>query len=205
MAQTVFLHFININIDLQVVKIQLRVLSKPQIQKLPEIYRDLGKDYDERIIPSIVHEQMKQVIAKYNASMLLTNRDQVTQEIRESIQRRARDFHIDIEDVSIMAQTFSQEFTTAVEKKQVAQQEAERARYIVVKAQQEKKQMIIRAEGEAKSAELVGLPTKNRSEYIELRRLDAAREIATLVAQSNNRVYLNADSLLLNLLSQPMK
>lgn len=148
---------------------------------------------------------MKQVIAQFNASMLLTNREAVTSLIKECITRRARDFHIEIEDVSIINQTFSREFNSAVEEKQVAQQEAERARYIVVKAQQEKKQMIIRAEGEARAVELVGLPTKNRKEYIELRKIDAAREIASLIAESHNRVYLNADTLLLNQLVTPLK
>ena len=35
---------------------------------------------------------------------------------------------------------------------------------------------------------------------MKLRRIDAARDIADIVANSSNKVYLNADSLLLNLL-----
>jgi prohibitin 2 len=35
---------------------------------------------------------------------------------------------------------------------------------------------------------------------MKLRRIDAARDIADIVAKSGNKVYLNADSLLLNLL-----
>jgi len=35
--------------------------------------------------------------------------------------------------------------------------------------------------------------------YIDLRRIEAAREIAKLLGQSRNRVYLDSDSLLLNL------
>ncbi len=53
--------------------------------------------------------------------------------IREDLVKRAKEFNIFLEDVSITHLTFGQEFTHAVEQKQVAQQEAERARFIVEK------------------------------------------------------------------------
>lgn len=51
--------------------------------------------------------------------------------------------------------TFGQEFTAAVENKQVAQQEAERSKFVVQKAEQEKQAAVIRAEGESQAAKLV--------------------------------------------------
>ena len=82
----------------------------------------------------------------------------------------------------------------------VAQQDAEKAKYVVLGAQQEKKTIITRARGEAESAELIGLAVKKNPGFMKLRRIDAARDIADIVAKSGNKVYLNADSLLLNLL-----
>lgn len=35
--------------------------------------------------------------------------------------------------------------------------------------------------------------------FIELRRIDAAREIATLLSRSRNKIYLDSETLLLNL------
>lgn len=81
-----------------------------------------------------------------------------------------------------------------------AQQDAERAKYIVIGAQQEKKTIITKARGEAESAELIGMAVKKNPGFMKLRRIDAARDIADIVAKSGNKVYLNADSLLLNLL-----
>ena len=81
-----------------------------------------------------------------------------------------------------------------------AQQDAERAKYIVLGAQQEKQTIITKAKGEAESAELIGQSVKKNPGFLNLRRIDAAREIADIVAASGNKVYLNADSLLLNLL-----
>ena len=80
-----------------------------------------------------------------------------------------------------------------------AQQDAEKAKYVVLGAQQEKKTIITRARGEAESAELIGLAVKKNPGFMKLRRIDVARDIADIVAKSGNKVYLNADSLLLNL------
>lgn len=81
-----------------------------------------------------------------------------------------------------------------------AQQDAERAKYIVIGAEQEKQTIITKARGEAQSASLIGLSVKKNPGFMKLRRIDAARDIADIVSGSGNKVYLNADSLLLNLL-----
>ena len=103
-----------------------------------------------------------------------------------------------LEDVSITDLKFGREFEKAVESKQVAQQDAERARFIVEKALQDKKSIVIRAEGEARSAELIGRAIQNNPGFVQLRRIEAARSIATSVANGSNAVYLNSDALLLN-------
>lgn len=49
-------HVLSSFLDLQMVNISLRVLSRPQASSLPYIYKNLGTDYDERVLPSIVNE-----------------------------------------------------------------------------------------------------------------------------------------------------
>lgn len=186
--------------DLQMVQISLRVLFRPDQHSLPEIYRKLGEDYDERVLPSIVNEVSKAVIARYNASELLTKRDQVSRQIADQLIARGHDFHILMDDVSITHLAFSSEYTAAVEAKQVAQQDAERAKYVVDRAIQEKKTIVIRAEGEAQSAKLIGDALRENPGFIELRRIAAAKEIASSVSNANARVFLDSDSLLLNTL-----
>lgn len=58
--------------------------------------------------------------------------------------------------------------------------------------------IIIRAEGEAKSAELVGESLRKNKGFLELRRLEAAREIASTLSGSQNKIMLDSQSLLLN-------
>jgi len=187
--------------DLQMVQISLRVLVRPDADRLHYIYRTLGQDYDERVLPSIVNEITKAVIAQFNASELLTKRDFVSRQIRENLLRRAADFRIVVEDVSITHLSFSKEYTNAVEAKQVAQQDAERAKYVVEKALQEKRKIIIKAEGEAKSAELIGKAIQNNPAFIQLRRIETARDVSMIIASSANKVFLNADTLQLNQLA----
>ena len=70
----------------------------------------------------------------------------VSAEIRDVLNKRAANFNIALDDVSITSLTFGKEFTSAIEAKQIAAQEAERAKYIVEKAEQDKKGAIIRAQ-----------------------------------------------------------
>jgi len=173
--------------DLQMVSLTLRVLHRPEVKMLPKIYQNLGQDYDERVLPSIGNEVLKSVIAQFDAAELITQREAVSNRIRTDLLRRAQEFHINLEDVSITHMTFGKEFTRAVEDKQIAQQEAERARFIVEKAEQERQANVIRAEGEAEAADTISKAVaKSGDGLIQIRRIETQKDIAQMMANNPN-------------------
>lgn len=181
--------------DLQMVNIKMRVLWRPVIEELPRLYRELGTDFDERVLPSIGNEVLKSVVAQYNAEELLSKRGEVSQRIRKEMVERARRFHLTLDDVAITHLTFGREFMKAIESKQVASQDAERQQWVVQKAEQERQAIVTRAEGEAEAAEIItAAMEKTGNAIIEVRRIDAAKEIAGKLANSRNIVYLPGGS-----------
>ncbi|KAJ6820170.1 prohibitin-3, mitochondrial-like [Iris pallida] len=177
--------------DLQMVNLTLRLLSRPDVDKLPTIFKSLGTEYDEKVLPSIGNEVLKAVVAQFNADQLLTERPHVSALVRDSLVRRARDFNIVLDDVAITHLSYGVEFSNAVEKKQVAQQEAERSKFLVAKAEQERRAAVIRAEGESEAARLISEATAAvGTGILELRRIEAAREIAATLSRSSNVMYI---------------
>lgn len=177
--------------DLQQVSLTLRVLSRPDVRHLPKIYQTLGSDYDERVLPSIGNEVLKAIVAQFDAAELITQREVVSARIREDLLKRAKEFNIVLEDVSITHMTFGQDFTKAVEAKQIAQQEAERARFVVEQAEQERQASVIRAEGEAEAASVITRALEKAGDgLLTIRRIEASKDIAKTLSNSSNVSYL---------------
>lgn len=185
--------------DLQIVNVTLRVLSRPNPLALPTLYRRLGVDYDERVLPSICNEVVKSTVAQFNAGQLLTQKQGIALMIKKELIKRAADFNIILDDVSITELSFGREYSNAVEAKQIAQQEAQRAFFEVERAKMEKLRKIVQARGEAEAAKMLGEAIAKNPGYLKLRKIGAAQQIAKTISKSQNAVYLNASSLMLNI------
>eukprot|EP00808_Paulinella_micropora_P012349 g59571.t1 len=175
--------------DLQTVNLSLRVLYRPVPERVGVLYQERGPDYAARILPSFGNEVLKAVVAQYNADQLITQREEVSRKVAEEMSRRCQKFDIMLDDVSLTHLSFSNDFIKAIEDKQVQEQKAERAKFVVARAEQEKKALIIKSEGDAEAAKVVADAIQEHgSGLIEIRRIETALEIADTLARGRGNV-----------------
>jgi regulator of protease activity HflC (stomatin/prohibitin superfamily) len=133
--------------DLQTVSSKIAVNFRVKADSSASIYKNIGSDYQTVILMPAVQESMKAVSAKYTAEELITERNQVGEEIKEQLSDKVNDYGIQIEKFNIVNFEFSEEFNDAIEQKQVAEQNK-------LKAETEKEQKIIEAEAEAQKVKI---------------------------------------------------
>ena len=72
-------------------------------------------------------------------------------------------------------------------------------KFLVEQALEDKKSTIIKAQGEAESVKKFGEANAINTAFLELRKIETARNISQLLQKSNNRIILDSNSLYLNL------
>jgi regulator of protease activity HflC (stomatin/prohibitin superfamily) len=109
----------------------------------------------ERIINPAVEEVIKAVIAEYTAEEIITKREEVKAGVDETLTTRLISYHIRVDDISLVHVHFSQRFSDAVEAKQIAEQEAKKAGFVVLRALKEAEAKVNLARGEAEAQRLL--------------------------------------------------
>lgn len=129
--------------DLQTVSSKIAVNYRLVSDKSAEMYQNVGTDYQTVLITPVVQECMKSATAKYTAEQLITERAAVGDEVKSALDSKLNSYGIYIEKFNIVNFDFSAEFNTAIEAKQVAEQN-------LLKTETEQKQAITIAEAQAK-------------------------------------------------------
>lgn len=132
--------------DLQTVNSKIAVNFRVRSDTSASIYKNIGADYQQVILMPAVQESMKAVSAKYTAEQLITERNQVGSEIKTQLESKVADYGIQIEKFNIVNFDFSVEFNSAIEAKQVAEQNL-----LKTKTEQEEQLVIANAEAKKKT------------------------------------------------------
>lgn len=145
--------FINARLDIQVSPRDVQVL-----------YRTVGRDYVNQLIPQRVAQAFKDVTVTYRTVDIAPNRDEIKDEVELRLDAELDQFSIDVVALLIESISFSEAFTQAIENKQIATQEAARAAELISKAENEALAVIAQAEGVAGAlvAEAQGKAEANR-------------------------------------------
>ena len=139
--------------DIQTVSATLAVNYRLQTGKTFEIYKTTGTAYEDNLIVPATHEVLKSVCAQYTAEELISKRAESSDKMRDELDAKLSQIGISITDFNIIDFDFSDEFISAVESKQVAEQLKKKAatenETAIAQAEREKQVSIKQSEAEA--------------------------------------------------------
>lgn len=137
--------------DLQIVTSNIVINYRPDPLQVDRLVREIGTDYERRVVDPAIQEALKAATAQFTAEELITRRPEVSDLIHQVLSGRLTPRGVIVENVSITDFNFSPEFARAIEAKQVAEQDALRATRELERARIEAQQQVARAEAEAAS------------------------------------------------------
>lgn len=135
--------------DLQIVNTDVAVNYRVDSKKASELYRTVGNNYGDVILMPAIKESIKTAIAQYTAEEITINRGEVSIKCLEAIQSKVEKYGIFVEDFNLTDFSFSEEYTRAIEEKQVAEQKVQTAKQNLEKSKVEAEQKVVEAEAQA--------------------------------------------------------
>jgi len=159
--------------DLQVVSTKIAVNYHLLPETVPDLYKDIGIGYSDRIIQPSVQEVVKASTAQFTAEELITRRPEVKEKIKDLLLERLKIRGIVIEDISITNFDFSETFNSAIESKVTAEQLKLKAERDLERIKIEKEQIITQAQAEAESLRLQ--KQEITPDLIKLRQIEVQR------------------------------
>lgn len=137
-----------------------------------KLYQEIGIYYEERIIAPAIQEVMKQITAKYDAQELIAQRTSVKTELKNDMIERLKPYHIITDDISIVNFDFSDAYESAIEEKQIAEQNAKKAENDLKRIQVEAQQQIETAKAQAESIRIQAEALKENVGLVDLKAVE---------------------------------
>ena len=142
--------------DLQDVDIDVAINWKVTPDKVGFVFQELRDEENalERVLIPAVNEVVKAATAQKTAEEIITKRAELKSDIDVGLRERLAAYGLTLTDVSITNIEFSEQFTQAIEAKQVAEQKAKQAVFIAKEAEQQAQAKINLAKGDAEAQRL---------------------------------------------------
>lgn len=143
--------------DMQPIHTKVSVNWSIAPEQVVSVYKKLGDEEEiyKRIISPAVSEVLKASMAQLTAEEILLKRLILKKSIDDGLKDRLTTYGVNATDVSIIELHFSEQFTKAIEEKQIAEQQAKQAQYVADKAVKDAEAHVNLSKGQAESQKLL--------------------------------------------------
>jgi prohibitin 2 len=131
------------------------------------MYRDIGVEWEQRLIPQVVLGTLKEVVGKWDAVDLIANRDKAGQTAFEAIRENLGERNVEVSRFEITDIAYTHEFENSVEQKVIAQQKAIEEQNRTKQIEEQARQKVLSAEAEAKSIQIRAQALEKNAKLVE--------------------------------------
>lgn len=164
--------------DIQQVGLTIAVNENISPDAAYKLYTTVGMNYLENLLEPRLMENAKVVISKYTAESLIANREKLSAEVLVKMQADMVQYGINVTAISIENIDFTDQYEAAIEAKQVATQEKQ-------KAQTEQERMTMEAEQSAKRKKI------EADAAAEVQKINADAEAYAIAAKAEAEAEAN--------------
>jgi len=139
------------------------------------LYKEIGTEYLSRLVDPAIQEAVKTATAKFSASELIEKRPVVKEEIKAILITRLNAKYIAVDDFSVVDFSFSNAYEQAIDRKQVALQDALTAKNKLDQVEYEAKQTVTKATADAEAIRIsaVAINSQGGADYVQLQAIKA--------------------------------
>ena len=157
--------------------------------RVTQIHQKIGPDYEEKIIRPAVRSVIRLVISEYPVmDVYSAKRAAIQDEINVKLKALVEKDGFVIDEVVLRDVRFTDQFTKAIEAKQIAQQAAEQMKYVLEKESREAEHKVIEASGRAKAIETINEALRQNPNYIRYLYVDKLSDKISVIVSDQNTI-----------------
>jgi len=153
--------------DVQQAAIKYTINYRLQQNAAHIMYRDIGRDWEQKLIPQVVLGTLKEVVGKWDAVDLIANRDKAGNTAFEAIRTNLAERNVEVSRLEITDIAYTHEFENSVEQKVIAQQKAIEEQNRTKQIEEQARQKVLSAEAEAKSIQIRAQALERNAKLVE--------------------------------------
>lgn len=175
------------------VGLDVTILYKIEKEKVPDLHRKIGPDYEEKIIRPESRNIVRMAVKDYGIlDVYGPKREKIQAKVYEDLSKKLLPKRIICLEVLLRDVIFPEDFAKAIREKQVAQQEAQKMEHVLEKERKEAERKIIEAEGQAKAIQIVQEALSKNPHYIQyLWAIKLPQNVQTMVVPGGSNILIN--------------